>query len=68
MSSKFNQYLLNTMCGHLNIKLDHHKADSDSIACGKLLIEYMRSDIDISKFIRTYDFEELRTVQTNAGK
>ncbi len=54
---------LNTMCDHLNINLDHHKADSDSIACAKLLIEYMKSDIDINKFIRTYDFEELKTVK-----
>lgn len=56
---------LNTMCDHLNIKLNHHQADSDSIACGKLLIEYMKTDIEINNFIRTYDFEELRTVSNS---
>ena len=48
---------LNTMCSLLDIPLAHHKADSDSEACAKLLIDYMQQGLDIKTFLRTYCFE-----------
>ncbi len=52
---------LNTLCDHLKIELDHHKADSDSLACGKILIHCIKSGTDVKNFTRTYDFEEIKT-------
>jgi len=45
---------LNTVCDHLNIELDHHKADSDSIACAKIFLECIKRGIDPKDFIKTY--------------
>lgn len=53
---------LNTLCGYLNIELDHHHAGSDSRACGELLLHYLSSGADIKRFVRTYDLEHLWTV------
>ncbi len=54
---------LDTLCNHLRIELDHHKADSDSNACAKLLINYMTNGLDIKSFVRTYDLLEQRTAR-----
>lgn len=35
-------YKLNTICEFLNIELAHHNADSDAIACGKIILEALR--------------------------
>ena len=47
---------LNTMCEHLGLSLDHHRADSDSDACAKLLLDYTEKGLCVERFLRTYSF------------
>ncbi len=54
---------LNTLCEHLHIDLSHHRADSDSLACGNLLLQYMDCGLDIKENIRTYDLVQGKTVR-----
>ena len=35
-------YKLNTICEFLNISLEHHNADSDAIACGKIFLKALK--------------------------
>ena len=56
---------LNTMCNHLGIPLDHHRAGSDSRACGALLLHYLRCGMDVAPFIRRYDLLRARTISTH---
>lgn len=53
---------LNTMCACLGIDLEHHRAGSDSRACGELLIDYLAHGIDLDRFRRTYDMTRMKTV------
>lgn len=46
---------LNTMCAYLDITLDHHQASSDSHACAELLLDYMRHNLNIRRYVRQYD-------------
>lgn len=46
---------LDTLCGHLNIKLDHHTAGSDSRACAEILIYCQKHGININSFKRRYE-------------
>ncbi len=43
---------LDTLCYYLNIDLHHHQADSDAIACAKLLINYMEQGTVPEKYKR----------------
>lgn len=51
---------LNTLCDYLGLELDHHKAGSDSLACGEILLHHLRSGSDIRSFLRTYDLLQIR--------
>ena len=53
---------LNTLCDYLGIGLDHHHAGSDSRACGEILLHYLRSGVEIERFVRSYDMTAIRTV------
>lgn len=53
---------LNTMCEHLDIPLDHHRAGSDSRACAQLLINYAERGLDIQDCTRVYDLACARTL------
>ncbi len=44
---------LNVLCDYYGISLDHHHADSDSLACAEILLRYLDSGVDIRQFIRT---------------
>lgn len=44
---------LNDLCDYYDICLNHHRADSDSNACANILLRYLESGADTSKFIRT---------------
>lgn len=46
---------LNTLCDFLGIPLDHHNAQSDSLACANILLYYLERGADINTFIRTYN-------------
>ena len=54
---------LNTLCDHLDIPLDHHRADSDSRACAQLLLNYLDAGLEVERFIRTYDLDRMRTLR-----
>ena len=54
---------LNTLCCCLGIPLEHHRADSDSIACARLLIAYQKSGLSVAPFLRTYDLWKMRTLK-----
>ncbi len=54
---------LNTLCAYWEIALDHHRADSDSLACAELLIRYLDRGADLSEFIRTYDLKKFHTLK-----
>lgn len=54
---------LNTLCDFLGLELDHHRAGSDSLACGEILLHHLRSGANMGHFIRTYDLIQTRTVQ-----
>lgn len=45
---------LDELCAYYGIGLDHHKADSDSMACAKILIRYMDSGADPDRYIKNY--------------
>jgi DNA polymerase-3 subunit epsilon len=47
---------LNDMCVYYGIPLNHHHAASDSRACAEILLKYIESGADMSKFIRTFKF------------
>ena len=49
---------LNVLCDYYGIRLDHHKADSDSHACAEILLRYLESGADIRQFIRTCSFNK----------
>ena len=54
---------LDTMCRHCGIELDHHKADSDSLACAKLYLDYLTHGMDPGQYIRTYDISAMKTLR-----
>ena len=53
---------LDTLCRYRGIALDHHRADSDSLACAKLLLDYEKYGLDPAAFLRVYDWWMRRTV------
>lgn len=53
---------LDTLCGYLDIPLDHHQADSDSRACAQILTACLDEGVDLDAVRRTYDLREIRTV------
>ena len=58
---------LDTLCGHYRIPLDHHRADSDALACAKLLMQ-MSQTIDRDHFLRNYDLRVGRTLPNHAAR
>ncbi len=54
---------LDTLCTYLNVDLDHHRAGSDSRACGEILLHHLRSGAQTAPFIRIYDLDHIRTVK-----
>ena len=45
---------LNNICNYYGIRLNHHRADSDSRACAELLLRYINDGAEPEYFIRTY--------------
>lgn len=45
---------LNDLCCYYGIELQHHRADSDSHACARILLRYMARGADPADFVRTY--------------
>lgn len=49
---------LDILCDYYSIPLDHHKAESDSHACARILLRYLEAGADVKQFIRTYSFRK----------
>lgn len=47
---------LNTICDFLGIDLNHHNACSDSDACAEILRFYLDNEVDLERYIKTYNF------------
>ena len=45
---------LNDLCSCYGIELNHHHAGSDSHACARILLEYMKDGADPKQFVRNY--------------
>lgn len=54
---------LSTLCAYLDLALDHHRAGSDSLACGEILAHHLRAGAEVAPFVRTYDLEQIRTIR-----
>jgi DNA polymerase-3 subunit epsilon len=48
------RHSLDVMCDHYGIALDHHQAESDSLACAEILLRYMESGVDVSTFVKKF--------------
>jgi len=60
---ELENHRLNTLCERLDIALDHHRADSDSLACAQLLLRYCGEGLDPRRFLRRYDLYAMRTLR-----
>lgn len=49
---------LNVMCEYYGIELEHHKAESDSRACGEILLRYIDAGVDVEMFISEFAFPD----------
>ena len=45
---------LNDLCAYYGIPLDHHRADSDSLACAQILLRYLAAGASPEKYIKIY--------------
>ena len=52
---------LDTLCRCLGLELDHHRAGSDSRACGEILLRCLEAGVPMASFLRVYDLERIRT-------
>ncbi|NME70285.1 exonuclease domain-containing protein [Flammeovirga aprica] len=52
---KLDNYKLNTLCDRYDIELEHHVALSDSIACGKLLVNAIKN-LDIIEPVKRFQY------------
>lgn len=59
---ELENHRLDTLCTYLDIPLDHHRAGSDSRACGELLLRCLDHGADIERFRRHYDLLRARTI------
>ena len=45
------------------MKLEHHRAGSDSRACGEILLRHLRAGVSLASFVRRYDLERACTIR-----
>ena len=50
---------LNTLCGLLDIPLDHHNAASDSRACAELLRYYLSQGLPVEQYVKQWDYNKV---------
>ena len=68
LSPELADHRLDTMSRFVGVNLHHHQADSDSRACGEILLYYLRQGANISDFIRNYDLKLLKTISVKRPK
>ena len=59
---------LDTLCRYRHIRLNHHQADSDSLACAGLILDYIEKGLDPAVFVRRYDMHALSTVRERSSR
>lgn len=53
---------LNTVSDYLGVSLDHHQASSDAHACAEIFCRCRKDGVRLSRFLRTYDIDLMKTV------
>ena len=53
---------LNTLCDHYRLELDHHRADSDAMACAQILQRLSGTDVRHC-YLRQYDLLAAKTLR-----
>lgn len=56
---ELGRYSLDAVCAALSIQLDHHHADSDSLACACILVKCMDNGIDIDRYVHIFDIDRV---------
>ena len=58
---------LDIMCDYYGIELDHHQADSDSMAAARILLRYMEGGAQPGRFVRKYRFRRTGNGSNDIG-
>ncbi len=58
--SGLENHKLNTLCDYFNIELDHHKADSDALACARIFLNLCNNRSE-QMYMRLYDLRVGKT-------
>ena len=61
---RLENHRLDTLCCGLDIPLEHHRADSDALACAKLLINYEQKGLVLEDYVKAYDVAARKTVRS----
>ncbi len=56
-------HTLDALCNHIDFKLDHHNALSDSEGCARLLLDFEKAGADVSKYIYDFDIMKCRKIR-----
>ncbi len=60
---RLENHKLSTLCDYREIALNHHDAGSDSHACAMLLLDYIDQGINVQRYLRDYDLQNICTVR-----
>lgn len=60
---ELSDHRLDTLCRYYGVKLEHHRAGSDSRACGEILLRHLRAGASLAPFVRRYDLERACTIR-----
>lgn len=55
---------LNSLSDHFGITLNHHRADSDSEACARIMLRCLEAGVPLDRFRRTYDLKNCKTLSS----
>ena len=64
---ELSNHRLETLCRYRGIRLNHHRADSDSLACAELILDYIEHGMEPMQFVRRYDLRRISTIREYAG-
>ena len=55
------------MCEYYGIELNHHQADSDSMAVARILLWYMKGGAQPGRFVKKYRFRSTGSGSKDVG-
>lgn len=64
---EMENHRLDTLCARLRIPLQHHRAESDALACAGILTRFMAEGRDVERYIRKYDMRAMRTLPARSN-